>query len=893
MKTQQNNIHQLETIFFSALDALRGVWRTSNATSVLFSLVFFRRMLALCKEGHLSFYSDTELLSWSNDLRNPAVSNPKKVAKKLIIILTKFSSKNELFQDIFNPFITALKEEHKSQYLIQIILMLEEIDFSSKNLPIRNFGSFFNSSLLKVAHQAGKKGRKYTTPNSINSLLADLANTEEPETVYDPTTGHGSTLLALATENPHLQLLGQEQNLHTWVLCRMNLIANGIYNAKINHGNSLLKDSFSKQKIDIAIAHFPFGSYLPTFKIKNQSYLNMSLDIGIPKINCSNLFIQLMLSKLSDKGRLLTILPIQALTSDKDDRKLREFLVRRDYIEAIITLPFGMLQTTRVPICILVINKAKRIDRREHIIFINGANIKVKSASKLERKITENQIYHLSLAYHYLDTAQSDELQNCVAKVPLHEIILNEYNLDAKSYASPFISRLQQLDDLGQLIQLKNIFRPDMPSLWFETAPNRDLAYVRVQDLRQSISNYKIIANQIPKASTIKQIVGQLVNESVLLVNRAGKNLLIAYFDFEGEPILVNENIMTFRIDTNRVNIEYLLLQLFDDLFLQQLDMYKLDYQHKSISEKQFEELKINLPVLAEQNTIVKEKKLELLKAEERKVEQLRQDLNLGKQKAQSEQYKIISSLQHELGNRLPAILTEFKNLKDYLKDKEEEQSPIDFQEPIFPVFEGEDIDSVEKLTEVVERIESVLVHSINTLDATSEIIKADRGRLKLEKTNLKTLLQEVELMYQKEDKFEIQIEVDEDEKGNELLVETKVDKTQITTAINNLIDNARRHGFVLPNKKYTILFQLGIAANQQEIILIYKNDGKPFPVNFSFEDFISYGNYAGKTGHSGIGGFLIYQIIENHNGHINYRKNISTHDPFKVQFEITLPIIN
>jgi len=331
---------------------------------------------------------------------------------------------------------------------------------------------------------------------------------------------------------------------------------------------------------------------------------------------------------------------------------------------------------------------------------------------------------------------------------------------------------------------------------------------------------------------------------------------------------------------------------LHQNLFMQQLNMYKTDYQQKMIEEGQFEKLQISLPTLDEQAQIIKETKVQLLREEEKKVERLRNDLNLGKQRAQSEQYKIISSLQHELGNRLPAILTEFKNLKYYLQAKEVDESPIRFFDPIFPAFEGEDEDSVDKLETILERIESIMVHSIKSLDSTGDIIKADRSKMRLEPLKIKNVLEEIQHIYAHDALFKILIEVEEDEQGRELSIFAKIDKTQFTTVITNLIDNAKRHGFVKKDKKYTIHFRIGLSSDEQEVIIAYKNDGKPFPNNFSFEDFIAYGNYAGETGHSGIGGYLIHQIIENHNGNITYRKQTDSSDPFKVQFEITLPVL-
>ncbi|MGH1336968.1 MAG: N-6 DNA methylase [Aureispira sp.] len=887
--------HQaLETLFFSNLDALRGVWDANNASSVLLSLVFYKRVLALCQEGELPFLTTLPSdYQWSDNFKLYAVQDTPQAIVQLTQTLLAFSKRNPLLDNIFAPFSLALREEKNGQLLLQVVLLLEELDFSKSTISIEEFGYFFDNALYKTALRAGKIGVKRTTPKSINQLLVALANPQPQEIIYDPTAGQGSTLIAFLKNCPELHIHGQEKNIHIWALCKMNLWANGAYQASISNKDALIEPEVLQPKADIAIAHFPFGKDQPSELIRQQSYTFIPFDVNTPQVAGNSLFVQQMLSRVKeDTGRLLAILPIQALTNDREDRKLREFLIRRDLLEAVITLPYGLLQTTGIPICILVINQKKETSKKEQVLFINGANLQVKTQYKLKRRLTSEHIEAIAKVLHQQQVPQLSELEACLSRVPIHRVILNEYNLDAKRYASPFITQLKALDAHGKLIQLEHIFRSERPHLWFDETPQQDLPYVRPENLSVSITNYLIEIHNIPTTSQVKQVAGRMINESMLLINRSGRRFKASYFIYNQLPILVNEDIMTFRVDEEKVLIEYLLLQLHDSLFIQQLNMYKTDDQHKIIREGQFELLQINLPSLEEQAQIIRETKIRLLQEEEQKVEQLRKDLNLGKQQAQSKQHKIISSLQHELGNRLPAVLTEIKNLKDYLRDKEEDESSVVFSEPIFPVFQGEDVSSIDSLGTVIGRIEAMLVHSINSLDSTSDIIKADRSKLNLQRLKIKDFLEEIQQTYAADEVFIIRIEVEEDQHGNEIPIYAPLDKTQMTTLLTNLIDNAKRHGFKNTRKHYTIHFKIGLSADQQEVVLEYKNDGTAFPSHFSFEDFISYGNYAGNSGHSGIGGYLVHQIIDNHNGNIAYRPPSDPHDPFKVHFEITLPAI-
>jgi type I restriction enzyme M protein len=238
----------------------------------------------------------------------------------------------------------------------------------------------------------------------------------------------------------------------------------------------------------------------------------------------------------------------------------------------------------------------------------------------------------------------------------------------------------------------------------------------------------------------------------------------------------------------------------------------------------------------------------------------------------------------------LPAILNEFKNLRDYLKDKAASSEFINLDEAIFPFFEEDIIDNgADKLGQVLHRIESMLIQSISAIDAAGNIVNADRERMNLEYCDLVEFLEDFAKLYSAEKGFSISIEAVPDEKGNRIPLKTLIDRNQMTTALSNLIENAKNHGFK-DQKKYRVNFRVALSEDKKEIIIEYKNDGRGFPRNFSFQDFISYGQYAGDSGNTGIGGYLIHQIIENHDGSLVYKEKTERHDPFNVQFEIVLP---
>lgn len=888
--------NKLELLFLSILDALRGAWDLTDSANVLLTLIFYKRILSLVEEKAIDFIKiDADDHRVLKELSQQLNEDRSQAFADLRYALINIARQNPILENIFAPLVVALEHEDDLQHLVRVFWMLEELDFSTQQFPIATFGAFFNNSLNKAAARAGKSSGYWTIPQFLNELLAGLANPNSGETVFAPTAGQGSTLIELYNRCPQLLFVAQEKDLNAWALCKMNLLMNGLYHAALTYENALLSANADTEIADIAVACFPFGATLETRLVKNRPYISIPFEVAnTPEVDCNSLFVQLMLHKLKSNGRMLVVLPLKTLFKDREDRKLREYLLRRDWIEAVITLPSGVLYSTGVPISIMVINKRKPLKKQDKVLFINASGFDIAHKSRLHKILSDSHVKCILEVFN-------GQLENCEVwakeystAVSVDKILENNANLNAKRYAAPFIRELERLEETGNLIPLNKVFLRDNPAVWADKSDNTllPLPFVGKSDVALSFADFQLQLDKLARFSECQEVEGRLVNESVLIVNRTGNRLRVSYFEFKGTPLLVSKQLIVFGIDETKVLVEYLILQMHTPLFEQQLNMLKTDHEEALVTEGAFVQLQIEVPSLQQQEKIIKTTKLQLLQSEEQKVENLRHRLNIGKQEARNRQAKIISSLHHELGNRLPAILTEFKNLKDYLKDKALTGEPIDFKEPIFPIFEEEEeLEDMgaDALGKVIDGIENMLIYTISTIDAAGNIIDADKDRMNLEYCLIRDLLESIAQLYSKEKRFSIRIEVEEDDSGRELRIGTLLDKNQMTTAICNLIENAKRHGFT-DHKKYLIHFRVGYSNDKKEVIIEYKNDGRSFPSSFSFDDFISYGNYAGETGHSGIGGYLIQQIIENHEGTLIYHDTIERSDPFKVQFEIALP---
>jgi signal transduction histidine kinase len=240
-------------------------------------------------------------------------------------------------------------------------------------------------------------------------------------------------------------------------------------------------------------------------------------------------------------------------------------------------------------------------------------------------------------------------------------------------------------------------------------------------------------------------------------------------------------------------------------------------------------------------------------------------------------QIDIFSSIQHELGNKLPALKHDINDLTRFLsRVKTNEVSILD--EKVREGLPGENLNEIDSANDIIERIKHKLGYSINVVENSAAIIKSDPSRLQLEKVNLMEYLKNEVPRHIHVPNISVEYSGDES-----ILV--NLDKKQFALAIHNLVNNVTRHGFSNGKDAIRIVFEL--VKQKGTSVLTIKNDGAPFPAGFTIEDFVKPYYYAGISGNSGLGGYLISNVLQNHNATITLNSNVLPGDPFKVQFII------
>jgi len=337
-----------------------------------------------------------------------------------VLVAIDFNIKNKLSDAKLKKFIV-----HFSQ------LRLRVSDFERPDL----LGAAYEYLIKQFADSAGKRGGEFYTPTEVVNLLTRLLKPEEGHRVYDPTCGSGGMLIQskhYIDDSPNISLYGQEMNLSTWAICKMNMFLHGVKNASIAKGDTIADPKHTEggelMTFDRVIAN-------PPFSLKNWGIEYAESDsfgrfrFGIPPKGQGDLaFVQHMISSLNAEGKLGVVMPHGVLFRGSKEKQIRQGIIEADLLEAVVGLPSGLFYGTGIPACILIINKKKPADRQGKVIFINSElNFE---EGKNQNKLREDDILEILSTY---DDYSKKRRFSHIADIA--EIAENDFNLNIRRYA--------------------------------------------------------------------------------------------------------------------------------------------------------------------------------------------------------------------------------------------------------------------------------------------------------------------------------------------------------------------------------------------------------------------------------------------------------------------------
>ncbi len=513
----------------------------------------------------------------------------KEIGDKTNKVIRKLADANDLVGVIttsdFNDSDKLGKGKEMVDRLSNLIAIFEDdsLNFGGNSAEGDDLlGDAYEYLMKNFATQSGKSKGQFYTPAEVSRIMAKIIGinkeTRQDQTIYDPTCGSGSLLLKAVSEAPRgLTIYGQEKDVSTVALAKMNMILHNNEIADIRQGDTITSPDFKNQNgglktFDFAVANPPFStkSWSNGINPLNDEYKRFD-DLGVPpEKNGDYAFLLHLIKSLKSSGKGAIILPHGVLFRGNAEGEIRKNIIKKGYIKGIIGLPANLFYGTGIPAAIIVIDK-ENAEARKGIFMIDASKNFIKDGNK--NRLREQDVRKI------VDTFN---LQLYIPKysrmVSVAEIEENEYNLNIPRYIDN-----QEEEDVQDIEAhlLGGIPKTDIDSLqkYWEVCSNlkNDLFSNGDREgyfnLNISIDNIKDAINNNDDFKTYSSNVNSVINDwierhrhsledinsstdSKLLIHKLSEDILKS---FEGKILIdkydIYQYLMTYWLETMKDDV--------------------------------------------------------------------------------------------------------------------------------------------------------------------------------------------------------------------------------------------------------------------------------------------------------------------------------------------------
>ena len=451
--------HQLESYLWGAATLLRGYIDAGDYKQFIFPLLFFKRLCDVYDEeydkalkqsgGDVDFATFAENHRFQvptgahwRDVRN----RPKNVGKGIQDAMRDIEKSNpDTLFGIFGDAQWTNTERLPDKTLKDLLEHFSTLTLSIANVPEDELGNAYEFLIRKFADDSGHTAAEFYTNRTLVHLMALMLDPQPGDSIYDPTCGTGGMLLSAIAEIRRrgkewrtLRLYGQELNLMTSSIARMNMFLHGIEDFKIVRGDTLSAPAFTDgdrlRQFDVSLAN-------PPYSIKQWDRMAWSSDrygrnvLGTPPQGRADYaFFGHILASLKPKtGRCAILFPHGVLFRD-EEQEMRAKLMGMDQIECVLGLGPNLFYNSPMEACVVVCRTAKPKARRNKILFINALNEVTRE--RAQSFLEEEHIQRILKTYQ-----KFEDVDEFARVVPLDEIRANNANLSIVHYVRPKANR--------------------------------------------------------------------------------------------------------------------------------------------------------------------------------------------------------------------------------------------------------------------------------------------------------------------------------------------------------------------------------------------------------------------------------------------------------------------
>lgn len=362
---------------------------------------------------------------------------------------------------IFNDFDDAKwsnKDRLSDERLKDLLEHFSALNLDDAHCTNDVLGHAYEYLIKKFADLTNKKAGEFYTPRQIVKLLVRIIDPKPGETVYDPACGTGGMLIE-ARNHIHddfaclRRIFGQEKNLTTSAIARMNLYLHGAEDFNIYRGDTLRKPAFiSKDKLrtfNCVISNPPFSLENWGDEIWENDQYGRSF-LGVPPTSSGDFaWIEHMIKSMKPRtGRIAVVLPQGVLFRGAKEENIRKKLLELDLLDTIIGLGPNLFYGAGLSACIMILRAYKPLSKRNKVLFIDASSIYKKG--RAQNELLDE---HVDQIYELVNDCM--EVSGLARFVPMEELLSNECNLNIPRYVQP-LSKANSITLQEALDNLKN-----------------------------------------------------------------------------------------------------------------------------------------------------------------------------------------------------------------------------------------------------------------------------------------------------------------------------------------------------------------------------------------------------------------------------------------------------
>jgi type I restriction enzyme M protein len=446
---------ELESYLWGAATILRGTIDAGDYKQFIFPLLFFKRISDVWDDEYQKALDesagDLEYAAFAENHRFQlpdgahwkdvrAIATNVGQALQGAMRAIEQANPDKLYA-VFGDAQWTNKDRLSDATLRELVEHFSTKTLSTANVPEDQFGQAYEYLVKRFADDSGHTAQEFYTNRTLVHLMTLILDPQPGESVYDPTCGTGGMLLSAAVElkrqgkeHRNLKLYGQELNLMSSSIARMNLFLHGIVDFQVERGNTLSEPKFlqrdSLQQFDVVLANPPYSIKQWDRKLWTADPYGRNQFGTPPQSRADYAFFQHILASMKPKTGRCAILFSHGVLFRDEEREMRKRIVESDLIDCVLGLGAGLFYNSPMEACVIFCRTEKLAERRGKVLFINAVH--EVERHQAESYLTADHIARIAGAYR----GWSD-VPAFARVVSREELLRQDANLNIASYVSP------------------------------------------------------------------------------------------------------------------------------------------------------------------------------------------------------------------------------------------------------------------------------------------------------------------------------------------------------------------------------------------------------------------------------------------------------------------------